>query len=122
MDHTTLQVENWARTKQTQKPFQIKPRHFLNVSIIESNYEGIPLNSNWLTMAGFTYQSSPYSEYNVKGIWELGTFSIIEFENSTFAYNIDSGTSNFVMLEYVHKLQNLYCLIIGKKLIIETGE
>jgi len=85
--------------------------------------EPLPLTEDWLLRAGFTYHNS----YNVAGIkqshWVIigNQFGRLEIWSSeqTNEIKFNAGFHDYVTVQYVHQLQNLYFALTGEELTIK---
>jgi len=74
--------------------------------------EGIPLNEEWLLKFGFDIRGGNY--WNCKNGFD---FVVI---NDKIGFFLNIGGADFVEIEYVHKLQNLYFEIVGEELTVKN--
>ena len=80
-----------------------------------TNYEickPIRLTEEWLLKFGF-YKNDEL--FTIE--WNEFSFSIFDFDNGKFAIN---NSFNYVDINYVHQLQNLYFALTGEELIINN--
>jgi len=79
-------------------------------------FEPIPLTEEWLLKFGFEKADEIY-------FIEFGVYSmtIKEYEKGKYILNPETHF-NYVDIEYVHQLQNLYFALTGKELILTKNE
>jgi len=68
----------------------------------------IPLTEEWLLKLGFKNEHNPIY-FSIDGFY-------IEYKNDEFTTEV--GECSYLVLEYVHQLQNLYFALTGEELVI----
>jgi hypothetical protein len=78
------------------------------VIVDSNNTEPIPLTEEWLLKLGFKNEHNPIY-FSIDGFY-------IEYKNDEFTTEV--GECSYLVLEYVHQLQNLYFALTGEELVI----
>jgi hypothetical protein len=76
-------------------------------------YEPIPITEEWLLKFGFTYIGMQEEWF----IFKLKSIRICKTEYLGFIFNFDEG-EDYVEIQHVHQLQNLYFALTNKELRI----
>jgi hypothetical protein len=77
---------------------------FLQLLKYTTPFEPIPLTEEWLLKFGFEFTNG-YG-FKIFGNW-------LQKEDDVYFYNVNG---NFVQINYVHQLQNLYFVLTGEEL------
>ena len=85
---------------------------FSGVFVDKWQAKPIALTEEWLIKFGF-YKNDEL--FTIE--WNEFSFSIFDFDNGKFAIN---NSFNYVDINYVHQLQNLYFALTGEELIINN--
>jgi len=110
MNAKELRIGNYLYSKLTNQIFQVTAGDIANIENDASVVEPVPLTEFWLLKFGFEIHGRRISKnwfylwYDDKKI----VFALVEMEGKTGAY---------LVMKYVHQVQNLYFALTGEELI-----
>lgn len=96
----------------------VNPRFFRSMMSDEDieitpYYSGIPLTEKWLIKFGFN---------GIEWKFRKDFFFRINMRGQQFYMDIDEDIANWVLLKYVHQLQNIYFALTGEELLLKSSD